>query len=73
MVRGVVRHVALDLVERPKHADEGEDLQLAHRRCPSSARHVRDEAAVREKRLLAHSFGDANELVARRSRGTWPS
>ena len=36
MVRGAVRHVALDLVERPKHADEGEDLQLAHRRCPLS-------------------------------------
>ena len=32
--RGVVRHVALDLAERPEHADEGEDLQLADHRDP---------------------------------------
>ena len=32
--RGVVRHVALDLAERPGHADEGEDLQLSDHRYP---------------------------------------
>ena len=73
--RGVVRHVALGLAERPEHSDEGEDLQLADHRDPRWKVVLLLVASATKprygngKRVCSSWFGDAKALVARRSRG----